>query len=471
VRLYQDVVDQIESQIADGVYRVGDRLPSVRQATRSLGVSMTTIYHAYNLLESKGLIRAKPQSGYIVVAKAAVDGTRMPTGHGATPLLDLDGIARHVLGAAAGGITAPFGSVYPDTHLFPIARLLALMRDVSRHFERRHGRTQDIAGSMDLRREIARRHAVHGCPVALDEIIVTSGTIDAINLALATVTQPGDAIAVEDTCFFPGLFSLQRHGLRPVPVPIDAESGVDLAALDRVLASGEVKACLMMTSCHNPLGVTMPAEQKRALVRIIEKYQTPLIENDAYGDLLHPDECVSAKSFDTTGLVLRCSGFSNCLSPELRVGWITAGRFRDRMLSVKFLSSMASQWIAQDTVAEFLRHGNFSRHLRTLRSALHERMAFGVAELAKWRHLIVRQSQPRSGFMSWLELAPGTDSMRIYDAAARQGLSFVPGALFSVDRLRANEIALNFSFAWTPDTVRSVNSLMSLIADASHDGS
>jgi DNA-binding transcriptional MocR family regulator len=158
-----------------------------------------------------------------------------------------------------------------------------------------------------------------------------------------------------------------------------------------VLASGEVKACLLMTSCHNPLGVTMPSEKKQELVRIIERHQTPLVENDAYGELLSPDECQSAKSFDTSGLVLRCSSFSNCLSPELRVGWVTAGRFRDRMLSVKFLSSMASQWIAQDTVAEFLKHGNFNRHLRSLRSALQERMAVGVAELTQWRRLIVRQ--------------------------------------------------------------------------------
>jgi DNA-binding transcriptional MocR family regulator len=259
------------------------------------------------------------------------------------------------------------------------------------------------------------------------------------------------------------LFSLQRFGLRPVPVPIDASSGLSLATLDRVLASGDVKACLLMTSCHNPLGVTMPSEKKQELVRIIERHQTPLVENDAYGELLSPDECQSAKSFDTSGLVLRCSSFSNCLSPELRVGWVTAGRFRDRMLSVKFLSSMASQWVAQDTVAEFLKHGNFNRHLRSLRSALQERMAVGVAELTQWRHLIVRQSQPCSGFMIWLELGAGTDSMRIYNAAAQQGLSFVPGALFSVDRLRENEMALNFSFAWADEDIHSLHTLMSLV--------
>ena len=425
IRLYQDIVDKVEGQIADGVYRVGDRLPSVRQATRSLGVSMTTIYRAYNLLESKGLIRAKPRSGYVVAGHAAGDSApRTATGHGVPPRLDLEGIARQVLGVAAGAIRAPFGAVYPDTRLFPIPRLLALMREVSRHPERRHGRVHDVAGTMDLRREIAKRHAIHGCPVGLDEIIVTAGAMDAINLALATVVRPGDAVAVEDTSFFPISFSLQRFNLRPVAVPVSAESGIDLAILDSVLASGDVKACLMMTSCHNPLGATMPAEKKQELVRMIERYQTPLIENDAYGELLSPSEgSPSAKSFDTSGLVLRCSGFSNCLSPELRVGWITTGRFRDRMLSVKFLSSMASQWIAQDTVAEFLKHGNFDRHLRALRSALQERMAVGVAELAGWRHLIVRQSQPRSGFMIWLELAAGTDSMRIYDTAARQGLS------------------------------------------------
>ena len=476
-RLYQKVVAQVERQIAGGLYRAGDRLLSVRQASQSLGVSVTTIYHAYNVLESRGLIRAKPQSGYVVVGKNAGNGAadRSSTQSGAPPRMDLEGVARQVLGIVADGHGAPFGTVYPDARLFPITRLLALMREVSRHPERRHGKMQDVAGTMDLRREIARRYAVHGCPMALDEITVTAGTMDAVNLALSTIARPGDAIAVEDTSFFPMSFSLQRFGLRPVPVPITVESGLDLAALDRVLASGEVKACLMMTNCHNPLGETMSSEKKRELVRIIEKYQTPLIENDAYGELISPREgSASIKSFDTSGLVLHCSGFSNFLSPELRVGWITAGRFRDRLLSVKFLSNMASQWIAQETVAEFLKQGNFDRHLRSLRSTLQERMAVGVTELTRWHHLFVRRSQPRSGFMIWLELAAGTDSLRIYEASARKGLSFVPGALFSVDRLRANEIALNFSFAWSDNSIRSLHALMSLIGDAptglSNDG-
>lgn len=475
--LYLKIVADVERQIGDGVYRIGDRLPSVRQASESLGVSVTTINRAYDLLESAGRIRAKPQSGYVVVRTGAADGDsdRTLTDHAEPAPLDLEGIARRILGVAAGGSKAPFGAVYPDARLFPNARLLALMRDVSRHPERQHRHRQDIMGTLELRREIARRYAVHGCPVAPDEITVTAGTMDAMNLALSTILRPGDAVAVEDTSFFPMSFSLQRLGLRPVPVPMSAESGLDLAVLDRTLDGGEVKACLLMTNCHNPLSATMPAEKKQELVRIIEKYETPLIENDTYGELLSPDEGTSsAKQFDTSGLVLHCSGFSNCLSPELRVGWITAGRFRDRMLSMKFLSNMASGWIAQETVAEFLKLGNFDRHLRTLRSALRERMATGVIELARWPELIVRRSQPRSGFMIWLELAAGTDSLRIYETAARQGLSFVPGALFSVNRLRANEIALNFSFVWTDDTVKSLHTLMALIeresADPSADG-
>ncbi len=426
--LYQKVVVDVERQIGDGVYRIGDRLPSVRQASKFLSVSVTTINRAYDLLESTAWIRATPPSGYVVVGilastTGASDRTRSDLVE--PPPLDLEGIARRVLGAAAGGSKAPFGAVYPDARLFPNARLLALMRDVSRRPEPHHRHRQDIMGPLELRREIARRYAVHGCPVTLDEITVTAGTMNAINLALSTVVRPGDAVAVEDTSFFPMSFSLQRFGLRPVSVPVSAELGLDLAALARALASGEVKACLLMTNCHNPLSATMPAEKKRELVRIIEKYEVPLVENDAYGELLSPDEGTSSvKQFDRSGLVLHCSGFSNSLSPELRVGWIRAGRFRDRMLSVKFLSNMASEWIAQETVAEFLKLGNFDRHLRALRSALRERMATGVSELAKWPRLIVRRSQPRSGFMIWLELAAGTDSLRILRDRRATGVEF-----------------------------------------------
>jgi DNA-binding transcriptional MocR family regulator len=233
-----------------------------------------------------------------------------------------------------------------------------------------------------------------------------------------------------------------------------------------VITTQGVRACLMMTGCHNPLGVTLGRNKREALVRLLRHHDLPLIENDAYGELVPPAENDPVSDSDETGLVLRCGTFSNCLSPELRVGWITAGRFRDRMLSAQFLSNGPAPWLTQQTVAEFLKHGNFDRYLRNLRVTLSDRMKSGVEALDKWGHLIRSRSCPTSGFMVWLELSPGIDSLHLYRQAADQGLSFVPGALFSINCNRSNEIALNFSYRWTAETGAALDRLMTLVQDA-----
>jgi DNA-binding transcriptional MocR family regulator len=467
MKLYEEVVARIEGQVAGGLYRVGDRLPSVREAGRSLGVSVNTVYHAYNILEAKGLIRAKPQSGYILVSRdpmgADTAGAARQRGE-APDNFDLEAIALQVLGTRAGPTTVPFGAAYPDASLFPTDRLLAVLRSVSRHPPRGIGTSIDPAGMPDLRREIARRYAMHGQSVPMGEIVVTTGAVNAINLALSALLRPGDAVAVADVSFFPASFSLRRYGLHAVPVPMSPETGLDLASLQEVLARGKAKACLLMANCHYPLGVTMPAEGKAELVRLLARYETPLIDNDGYADLISPEDgAASTKAFDRDGLVLHCRSFSNSLSPDLRAGWVAPGRFRDRLLSIKFLANMASDWIAQQTIAEFLLQANYDRHLRTLRATLAERMREGLAQLAPWRHLVRRHTAPKSGFTLWAELPEGTDSLRLYRLAVRQGLSFVPGALFSIDRLRADEIALNFSFEWTAKTRQSLHRLLTLI--------
>jgi DNA-binding transcriptional MocR family regulator len=473
MHLYEDIVALYETQIRDGVFRLGDRFPSVREASRSLGVSVSTVYCAFSALETKGYIRAKPKSGYVVIKQA---GPARKVAPGQTvsfeerSAVDLEAIALQILGAdAPEAAPAAFGSAYFDSCFFPIDRLLCLMRDVSRRPALRT-RSHSPAGVMDLRREIAKRYARHGCSVSVDEIITTTGSIDGLNLAFSALTRPGDAVAVEDPCFFPVSYSLRRHGLKAVPIRMSAEDGLDLDVLQRVLAAGEIKACVMMPSCHTPLGVSLCSEKQQELAQLIERYGIPLIENDAYGELRPPEDGSSTcKAYDRSGLVLHCSSFSNSLSPQLRVGWISAGRFRERILAAKFLANMTSNWIAQHTAAEFLANENVDRHLRAIRLALDQRLRSGLRELDRWSSVIVERSNPRHGFTVWLRLPDCVNTLELFAAAAAEGLSFVPGALFSLDYERKNELALNLSCEWTTDAVRALDRLR-LLADQASRG-
>jgi DNA-binding transcriptional MocR family regulator len=462
MRLYEDVCSLFESRITEGVYRAGERLPSVRQTSQSLGVSLTTVYHAYNVLETRGLIRAKPQSGYFIIKQRGTFQGAGPDHDTVQTVQNLETIAIQVLGASGRTITAPFGSTFLDASLLPVNRVLAVMRRVARQ-PKRYPEEKDAAGLFDLRREIAKRYAHHGYGVPIDQIIITAGTIDAINLALSTLLRPGDAVAVEDPCFFATSFAARRQGLKLIPIPVSEQSGIDLNVLERVLARGEVKACLIMSSCQIPMGVSLSTERKFKLVRLLERYEVPLIENDTLGELHSPEAGGSScKKHDRSGLVLHCSSFSNSLSPELRVGWITAGRFRDRILPVKFLTSITSNTVAQETVAEFLKHENLDHHLRVMRARLRERRLAGVRKLDKWRDLIDRRSSPQSGYVIWAKLSKNIDTMELFKLAASEGISVVPGALFSVDRLRTNEMAMNFSFPWSTELIHALDRLKTI---------
>ena len=464
--LYQQITERLKDKIREGVYRPGDRLPSLREASQSLGVSLTTMYHAYNVLESHGFIRARPQSGYTVReqthAGAEAYAPRQPLSW--LPGVDMDAVATQVLSSLDGPGIVPFGAAYLDRDLLPLEQVLGYVRDVTR---RPPPHAADPAGAMDLRREIAKRYLLLGYDVALEDIVVTSGVIDAVNLALSTLLRPGDRVAVADASFFAVSFSLHRFGLVPHPIPTTAQGGIDLGALAHALESGAVKACLLMTNCHNPLGFSLDSEQKAELVALLATHQVPLIDNDVYGELhFSPTHNPSAKAFDKDGWVLHCGSFSHTLAPEMRVGWIAAGRFRDRLLSVKFLSSMSVPGAVHQAIAEYLRHENFDRHLRRLRRELRARVEEGFRHIDAWGPLVQARSAPAGGFMVWLALPPQVDSLALYQQALQAGLTFVPGALFSVDRVRANEIALNFSFPWNDQNIAALGELHRLIRTA-----
>ena len=210
-----------------------------------------------------------------------------------------------------------------------------------------------------------------GLSVAADEIVLTNGALEALNLCLQAVAQPGDAVVVESPSFYAALQSLERLQLKAIEVPTHPGEGVDLARLAHVLETQRPKACWLMTNFQNPLGCSLSRDKKRALVDLLSHHEVPLIEDDVYGELHHTNEPPSsAKTFDQRGLVMHCSSFSKTLSPGYRVGWVAAGRFANSVRRLKLMTSLSGSIPAQATLAEYLQQGGYDRHLRHLRAAL-----------------------------------------------------------------------------------------------------
>lgn len=448
---YERYAQEIATLIGRRALRPGDRLPSVRQASAARGLSPSTVFAAYYLLEARGLVEARPRSGYYVKAAAPEPSTPRRSASEATTEVAVSELVFQVLGSAAQPDRVPLGSAFPSPALFPLQALARHLGQGMRALAPAR-LVQDLApGNEDLRRQIVRRYGIDGIPVAADEIVMTNGAMEALGLCLQAVTEPGDVVAVESPTFYAALQALERLKLRALEVPTDAREGVDLDALALLLQRHRVKACWFMPSFQNPLGALMPAAKRQALVELLARHAVPLIEDDVYAELHDgPRKPLAAKAWDRAGLVMHCGSFSKCLAPGYRVGWVAAGRFAQRVERLRLMSSLSPALPSQQAVAGYLAEGAYDRHLRRLRRQLSQSREAMVAAVRQHFPAGTHVHAPQGGYFLWVELPPSVDALELHRRALAQGISLAPGPLFSPTAGFAHCIRLNHGHADDP---------------------
>ncbi|MBS0426546.1 MAG: PLP-dependent aminotransferase family protein [Proteobacteria bacterium] len=459
---YERYADEIAELIRSQALRAGDRLPSVRQASASRGISPSTVFEAYYLLEARGLIEARARSGYYVKATMATPSWAPTMPRDATEVAISD-LVFQVLGSSGRPDLVPLGSAFPSPALFPLATLARHLGQGMRALPPER-LVQDLApGNDDLRRQIVRRYGIDGIPVAPDEIVMTNGAMEALGLCLQAVTEPGDVVAVESPTFYAALQALERLKLRALEVPTDARDGVDLDALAGLLARHRVKACWFMPSFQNPLGALMPQAKRQALIDLLARHEVPLIEDDVYAEL-HADarKPLPAKAFDRAGLVMHCGSFSKCLAPGYRVGWVAAGRFAQRVERLRLMSSLSPALPSQQAVAVYLAEGGYDRHLRRLRRRLADSRRAMAAAVRQHFPVGTRVHEPQGGYLVWVELPPSVDALELHRRALVQGISVAPGPLFSPTAGFAHCIRLNHGHVDDPRIDGAVQTLGAL---------
>jgi DNA-binding transcriptional MocR family regulator len=446
MKRYEALAHEIAESIAQGRLRPGERVPSVREASRSRGVSPSTVFEAYYLLEARGLVEARPRSGYFVSptvnAQQEPESSRPVTKERAVEVSEL---VFQVLGHAANRALVPMGSAFPSPLLFPLPKLALATGKALRRLD--PWRTvEDLSpGSAALRRQIGLRYLGAGCGVDTEELVITNGAMEALNLCLESVTQPGDLVAVESPTFYAALQALERRGLRAVEVATHPRTGIDVAALAAVMERHPVKACWLMPNFQNPLGSLMPDEAKQALVELLAERQVPLIEDDVYGELYFgARKPRPAKAWDRAGGVMHCSSFSKTLAPGYRVGWVAAGRYARQVAQRKLMSSIAAPLPSQEGLSEYLEHGSYDRHLRQLRATLAQHRQATLRGIAKHFPPGTRATRPEGGYFVWVELPPQIDALELHRLALLQGISLAPGHLFSADHRFRHHVRINF---------------------------
>ncbi|MGF6937058.1 DNA-binding transcriptional MocR family regulator [Paraburkholderia sp. UCT70] len=361
----------------------------------------------------------------------------------------------------------PLGSAFPSPRLFPSARLLKSLVAGTRSLSP-WSTVEDLPGSDHLRQQIRLRYIGTGFAVAPEEIIVTNGALEALNLCLMAVTRPGDVVAVESPGFYAALQAIERLDLRAVEIPVNPVSGLDLDALRSALEQHPIRACWFMPNFQNPTGTSLSVEKKRALVEMLREKQVPLIEDDVYQELhFSRDRPLPAKAFDTEGLVMHCSSFSKTLAPGYRIGWATAGRFADKVRRLKLMTTLSACIPAQAGVADYLEHGGYDKHLRSLRSSLQVQLEQMETALQKWLPSSVTWLRPDGGYMLWVQLPQSVRAMELHVLASKRGVSIAPGPMFSARRTFQNCIRLNFGHPWDARFDGAIQALADILDDPS----
>lgn len=465
--LYVDLADRTAALIRDGVLRTGDRLPSVRQACRAHGVSPITVTQAYHLLESRGLIEARPKSGYFVRPRIATRMAEpaMTRPDGGETALEVSDFIFQILDSVRDPAVVPLGSSFPSPYLFPLDRLGRFLATAARRLDPLATATDLPPGNDELRRQIALRYLAHGASVSPQEIIVTSGAMEALSLCLQAVTRPGDVIAVESPTFYAGLQASERLGLRVIEIPSHPREGVSLPALADALQRHPVKACLLMLNFANPTGARVPDETRRELLQLLARHEVPLIEDDVYAELYFGRAApLCSKAVDDGGWVMHVSSFSKCLAPGYRIGWVAAGRFAERIRRQKLATSLATTVPVQIALAAYLGQGGYDAHLRGLRQRLEAQSVALIDAVGRHFPPGTRLVAPQGGYFVWLELPAGTDALRLHQQARERGISVAPGPIFSARREFGNHLRLNFGHGDRGDHEEAVRTLGQLAA-------
>lgn len=460
--LYLELAGEIQSLVQQGTLRAGHRLPSVRRMALQRDVSISTVIQAYTVLENRSVLEARPQSGFYVRPQLAVQAPepRMARPMARPTYVGVHDLTAEMISLAGDADYVPFGAACPHHTLFPTKKLARLVGAVCRNDPALLGRYAMNWAFDPLAREVARRYLQCGVPLPHEELVITIGCAEAIILSLRAVTKPGDTVAVETPAYFGFLETIQSLNLRVLEIPTDSRTGLCLDATRDALAHNDVKALIVMPSFQNPLGSCMPDEKKAKLYQLLAEYDVPAIEDDIYGDLHFGDRRPKPlKAWDTEGRVLLCSSFGKTLAPSLRVGWCAPGRYLERVRRLKFSSTLGTPVILQKTVSDFLRNGGYDHHLRSIRRAYQNQVQFFSHAILRHFPEGTRLSRPQGGFILWVELPAGIDTLQLHRDALKQRINTAPGALFSVKDRYRNCLRMNCGLPWNESIEQAIHTL------------
>ena len=440
VPLYRQLGSYVQKLIIAGDLQAGDRLPPTRELAGQLGLNRTTVSAAYEWLESEGLIQgAVGRGSFVLGAKTATPAT-------SENAIDWSRSLTPSMFASSGSPAAnviDFSSSRPSEHLFPLREFRECCGEVLAN-----PKLQSLLqlgsplGHAPLRAWLLARAKQQGFAGDGDDILITNGCQQAVDILRRALTQPGTRVAIEEPVY-PGLRNLfLDSGADLIGVPVGSE-GMDLFALSRALEAG-AKVVVITPSFQNPTGATIPAAARSALIALTRAAGAVVIENDIYSDLVyHGPHLPKLKSLDPNVILL--GSFSKIAFPGVRVGWIIAPKpVIARAAELKQLTDLHTDQLSQAFLLHFAESGRLADHERIVIAAGREKLR--AVENACRKYLAgCRYLVPDGGMNMWIDLPEGLDAGALRGLARQAGVDYLPGRYFAVSRSLDSGLRLSFA--------------------------
>ncbi len=438
--LYRQLALYLRQSMESGELHRGDRLPPTREFAAKLGLNRTTVSAAYDVLESEGLIKGEVGRGSYVSA--------MPPAK-----LETLNWSRALTASVSTGAGSPvagvidFTSSRPSEKQFPVEEFRESCREVLHSAELRTLMQLGSPGGYEpLRRYLLDRAIEGGIARESDDILITNGCQQALDLLRRALVRAGDKVAVEEPVY-PGLKNLfLEAGTVPIGVATDSE-GVDLYSLQRALEEG-AKVLVVTPSFQNPTGATMSAASRAEICRMSRKAGVAVIESDIYSELTYSERDATnalprLKEFDPNVILL--GSFSKIAFPGLRVGWIIAPRpVIARATELKQIADLHTDHLSQAFLLQFAESGRLARHQAVVIAAAKEKLR--ALEHCCRRFLTgCDYKVPGGGMNMWVTLPGELDAVALRGLAQQAGIDYLPGRYFSVSRPLDSGLRLSFA--------------------------
>lgn len=439
--LYRQISDGLRREIAAGTVPVGARVPSSRQLARDLGVSRITVDNAYAELVAEGLLEARAGTGTFVLPPWAPNGACTAASVAPLPAWQArlaggapsvrDRMLRQVLRGPIVDDTISFAWGAGDPRLMPTGELRRLLGDVLDVDGAAALGPEHSDGYPPLRAALAGYLRQLGLTVGPEEVVVTSGTQQAIGLVCDALLRPRDTVVVEAPTWPGVLDALEARGLRIVGVPLDAE-GPRVDALAAALEGARPGLIYTVPTFHNPTGSVMSAARRQEVVTLAHRHGVPVLEDDhvrevRFGSPIPPP----LAAFDPYGAVIHAGSFTKSLMPALRLGYVVArGPLRERLVSLKRAADLFSSTLLQRALCRYLESGAIRRHWKHVSRVYRRRHTAMLSALTRHFPPGASWTGVEGGLVLWVGVPPGVSVAALFEDALRAGVTFVAGAAF-----------------------------------------